>query len=631
MLRPRWSAAPIAAGAGALGKVVLVADAGGVAEALSEVLTASGAEVVTVSGGTALTREEHAAIVAREAAEERTTVVDLRLLDRPADDAADLDGRDVIQPLARLLDAWGSDGTGSARMLIATRGGQPVGGDVPRPAQHAAAVLQVVANLEYLNLECGTVDVGSDADAPTVAAALAAEIGRPSDVDDVLVGYRDGERHVRDYVPADAAPAEPVHKIRNGGSYLITGGLGDLGMILAEHFAASGAGRLILTSRTGSPAGGSRLDRLEALRASGVEILTPAVDVTDADAMRAVLADALADGRRLDGIVHAAAVTHPDTFRALRAVDDEAVGLHFGAKVGGALVLDGLLAELDETQAPEFCLLFSSTSSILGGIAFACYAGGNAALAAIGQRNHARFLAGQSPTRWISTSWDTWSVTIDSHHVGAVMVKHSMTREQALAAFDATLAGPGPSLVVAAGGLTDRLPRAMTLTDVIGGGEKFPRPDLPQPYSAPSTDTERSLADLWSHLLGVEPVGVKDAFFDLGGNSLLALQMLALVKKRFGVAIPAVTLFEAPTVQGLAAILDNQGATDKEAAGRIAAQRAERPAAVGGRGSASRGGSDDDRPRRGHRYGGAVPRRHRRRDVLDQRARRRRDDQLLHR
>ncbi|MEY9888976.1 acyl transferase domain-containing protein/acyl carrier protein [Catenulispora sp. MAP5-51] len=600
VLRPRWSAAPIAAGAGALGKVVLVADEGGVAEALSEVLAASGAEVVCVPGGPALTREEHAAIVAREAAEDRTTVVDLRLLDRPAGDAADLDGRDVIQPLARLLDAWGSDGTGSARMLIATRGGQPVGGDVPRPAQHAAAVLQVVANLEYLNLECGTVDVGADADAPTVAAALAAEIGRPSDVDDVLVGYRDGERHVRDYVPADAPPAEPVHQIRTGGSYLITGGLGDLGLILAEHFAASGAGRLILTSRTGAPEGGKRLDRLEALRAAGVEVLTPAVDVTDADAMRAVLADALADGGRIDGIVHAAAVTHPDTFRALRAVDDEAVGLHFGAKVGGALVLDGLLAELaadpefNADQAPEFCLLFSSTSSVLGGIAFACYAGGNAALAAIGQRNHARFLAGDSPTRWISTSWDTWSVTIDSHHVGAVMIKHSMTREQALAAFDATLAGPGPSLVVAAGGLTDRLPRAMALTDVVGGGEKFPRPDLPQPYSAPSTDAERSLAELWSHLLGVEPVGVKDAFFDLGGNSLLALQMLALVKKRFGVAIPAVTLFEAPTVQGLAAILDNEGATDKEAAS-VAARRAERPAAVGGNRSAGLAASDDDR------------------------------------
>ena len=45
----------------------------------------------------------------------------------------------------------------------------------------------------------------------------------------------------------------------------------------------------------------------------------------------------------------------------------------------------------------------------LGGIAFACYASGNAALAAIGYRNHARFLAGDSPTRWISSSWDTWA------------------------------------------------------------------------------------------------------------------------------------------------------------------------------------------------------------------------------
>ncbi|MFC7713709.1 beta-ketoacyl synthase N-terminal-like domain-containing protein [Nonomuraea recticatena] len=59
-------------------------------------------------------------------------------------------------------------------------------------------------------------------------------------------------------------------------------------------------------------------------------------------------------------------------------------------------------------------------------------------------------------------------------------------------------------------------------------------------------------------MLGVEPVGTRDNFFDLGGNSLVALQMLALVKKRHGIAVPTVTLFEAPTVQTLAAVLDER-------------------------------------------------------------------------
>src|SRR5215211_3925952 len=172
-----------------------------------------------------------------------------------------------------------------------------------------------------------------------------------------------------------------------------------------------------------------------------------------------------------------------------------------------------------------------------------------------------RHLAGETPTRWLAASWDTWACTLKRIEggIGAAMVAHSMSTEEGLDALDRMLANPQPSLVVAAGGLDDRLPRAATMADPVpGSGERFPRPELPQPYSAPLTGTERSLAGLWSDVLGIEPVGTRDNFFDLGGNSLVALQMLALVKKRFGIAIPTVTLFEAPTVHTLAKILDEQ-------------------------------------------------------------------------
>ncbi len=564
VMRPEWTDAPLAGDAAAVERCVVFADAGGVGDALAETLRAGGADVDVVTGAAGFSRDEHADVVRRLASESTTTVVDLRLLDHPE---SDVDGRGVVPPVSALLDAWGSDGAGNARVVLVTRGGHQVGdGAPPVTGQNAAAVLQVVANLEYLNLDCSTVDLEGQ-DPATAAEVLAAEVRRPEDVGDVLVAYRGRTRHIRDFTPAGPVK-EATFAVREGGTYLITGGLGDVGLILAEHIAKSGAGRIVLTSRNGVPTGigDRRSDGVDRLRKLGVEVVTPAVDATDLDGMRAVFADVLADGGRLDGVVHAAAVTSPDTFRALRDVDDEAIGLHFGAKVTGARVLETVLSELTAEQAPEFCLLLSSTSSILGGITFAAYAASNAALTTVGYRNHARFLAGETPTCWISSSWDTWTITLEHVEVGAAMAKHSMTAQEALAAFDRLLAGPGPWLVVAAGGLGERLPRAVTVSDVVTTGEKFPRPDLPQPYSPPATGTERSLAELWSHLLGIEPVGIKDPFFDLGGNSLLALQMLALVKKRFGVAIPAVTLFEAPTVQKLAAILDGQGATDTSAA-----------------------------------------------------------------
>ncbi|WP_155349073.1 type I polyketide synthase [Acrocarpospora pleiomorpha] len=464
------------------------------------------------------------------------------------------DGRAVV-PLARLLDAFGDEGGDSTRVVVITLGGQAVSpGEHADPAQAAAATLPIVGNQEYLTLDCRGVDLDPRASAAGHADALAAELRRTSA--DILAAYRNGRRHVREFVPAKGAADKMVTDkiaedkiatgkiaaekigVRSGGTYLITGGLGDVGLLVGEHLIRAGAGRLILTSR-----GGPRGDGAERLRALGAEVLTPRVDVTDADAMRAMLADV----GRVDGVVHAAAETGPDTFLPLRDVTDAAVARHFGAKVTGARVLAEVLAD----REPDFCVLFSSTSSILGGIAFGSYAAANAALTALARR-----------PGWVAASWDTWSVTLERLEggMGAAMVAHSMTAAESLAALDNLIAIGRPAVVVAAGGLADRLPKIAAAAEPARGGERFPRPELPQPYSPPLTGTERSLAELWSEVLGVEPVGTRDNFFDLGGNSLVALQMLALIKKRFGVAVPTVLLFEAPTVHRLAAILDERGA-----------------------------------------------------------------------
>lgn len=82
------------------------------------------------------------------------------------------------------------------------------------------------------------------------------------------------------------------------------------------------------------------------------------------------------------------------------------------------------------------------------------------------------------------------------------------------------------------------------------------RPDLPTTYRKPTTPRERSIVDVWESLLEVEPVGTNDNFFDLGGTSLLAVRAAAAIERVCGVTLPAVRLFEKPTVARLAAHLD---------------------------------------------------------------------------
>jgi amino acid adenylation domain-containing protein len=82
------------------------------------------------------------------------------------------------------------------------------------------------------------------------------------------------------------------------------------------------------------------------------------------------------------------------------------------------------------------------------------------------------------------------------------------------------------------------------------------RPELKEKYEAPRNETEKTLAAIWSEILGVELVGVHDNFFELGGHSLVATRVLSRMNEAFGVELPLRYMFDRPTVAGLAEALE---------------------------------------------------------------------------
>ncbi|NJN99265.1 MAG: non-ribosomal peptide synthetase, partial [Anaerolineales bacterium] len=77
-----------------------------------------------------------------------------------------------------------------------------------------------------------------------------------------------------------------------------------------------------------------------------------------------------------------------------------------------------------------------------------------------------------------------------------------------------------------------------------------------QPFVAPHTSTEQSLAEIWATVLGVERMGVNENFFEAGGHSLLATQVMARIHQAFGFDLPLRCLFEAPTIAEFATLVD---------------------------------------------------------------------------
>jgi acyl transferase domain-containing protein/thioesterase domain-containing protein/NAD(P)-dependent dehydrogenase (short-subunit alcohol dehydrogenase family)/acyl carrier protein len=123
-------------------------------------------------------------------------------------------------------------------------------------------------------------------------------------------------------------------------------------------------------------------------------------------------------------------------------------------------------------------------------------------------------------------------------------------------AFVRALSSGLPQIIVSSLNLPDLIAQAgEDLSRDSDGGQKFQRPELESDYVEPSTDIERQLVGFWEELLGVDQIGVNDSFFDLGGHSLIAVRLFAMIKKAYKVDFPISVLFEAPTIAKCAALI----------------------------------------------------------------------------
>jgi acyl transferase domain-containing protein len=84
----------------------------------------------------------------------------------------------------------------------------------------------------------------------------------------------------------------------------------------------------------------------------------------------------------------------------------------------------------------------------------------------------------------------------------------------------------------------------------------YPRPALREPYVAPTTELQRKIAEVWQRVLGIEEIGINDDFFELGGNSLVATQLVREMREAFRSSVPLRDFFETPTIAAVSALLE---------------------------------------------------------------------------
>ena len=294
-----------------------------------------------------------------------------------------------------------------------------------------------------------------------------------------------------------------------------------------------------------------KIRTLQAVEAQGAEVLVIQADVTVETQMRQAVEMTIRRFGALHGVIYAAGISAREAFDSVQEIRPEQCEMHFQPKADGLYVLQSVL----EGRPLDFCLLFSSISSVLGGLGFAGYTAANIFIDTFTHWHNRR-----SQTPWLSVNWDTWRARGNHRDTtGRTVVAYEMTPHEGAQALERVLMHRSATqLINSTGDLQTRIRQWIELEilhDPAPLRAAGAPPELTTHYVVGSTHYERTVAAVWQKLLGIERIGVHDNFFDLGGNSLIGLQVIAALKKELGLQIPVVALFEAPTVSTLARYL----------------------------------------------------------------------------
>ena len=484
-----------------------------------------------------------------------------------------------------------------------------------------------VIPLEYPHIVCQNIDITLDDFSvwqATLPSQLMAELLR--ETSESVVALRNQQRWIETFERVSLPRAQDANPplLREGGVYLITGGLGGIGMAMAEHLAQRVHARLALIGRTELPPRESwsdltaqaadtditqKIRQVQRLEELGSEVLVLSADVADEEQMRSALEQVRARFGALHGVMHAAGVPGIGLIQMKTAEQAQRV---LAPKVMGTLVLDRLLNQHDL----DFLVLYSSITSITGGLGQIDYCAANAFLDAFAHCNatrHGKTIA----VNWGEWQWSAWEAGLSGYSTElANFFKERRRRfgihfDEGWQALTRILAHPlpqvivspqhFPSLVEVSSAFTtatlaqwqsgtsrsaharSSLAQAELQAVVVPTGEleahvnqwvgmqsideqgrgsarllpapspvhNSARPPQTHPGMPLKEAYEHKVKEIWEQALGHSAIGLYDNFFDLGGNSLLGLQVMANLKKAFQVQLPAIALFEAPTVSAL--------------------------------------------------------------------------------
>lgn len=473
---------------------------------------------------------------------------------------------------------------------------------------------------EYPSITCFSVDIelpepNTPAEVKLVETLAAELTGKRADP---IVAYRNGERWAQTFTPVHIdEPSLAMSRLRQGGVYLIMGGLKGIGFSIAEHLCRTVRAKLIVTTRSalppkeewdrwlspsspptarstantanfdpsveGSQGSGTRDAETLHLRVQAAreltelssDVLVITVNPSTGEGMQAAIDQAIERFGRINGVIYAAGHTAPGIIQ--RKAPDVSADV-IAHKARGVLALDAAVKNLPL----DFFAICSSLTSIVGEFRHVDYCAANAFLDAF-----AHYRSSHRGASTLCINWDDRKRLSSTSMRGAVLSEaFASTRtvapapsrkgapeqtisdappDESASAFTRLLSSPHTQIVVSRQNVSAILEQssksiAPSLSDVEVDSiprSVHPRPNLGNEFVAPRNTLENTIATIWKKFFGIDQIGIHDDFFALGGDSLLAVQLVSKLRDVAKVDLPSHVLLGSPTIAGLSEIITN--------------------------------------------------------------------------
>ena len=435
---------------------------------------------------------------------------------------------------------------------------------------------------EYTNWCCRSIDLDGSDGTNYVCSLEQLVTELSASAEDSIVAYRGRHRWVQTF-DSVTLPKQTKTPLRDRGAYLITGGLGGIGLSLARYLAETVKAKLVLISRSplslqqGDTQSQAKIRQIEDLKELGAEVLVINADVADLEQMERAIAQSQAKFGQIQGVIHAAGQAAGGAIEFKTKPEVEKI---FRAKIQGTLVLHQVLKDIQL----DWWVLCSSLASIVGGFGQVDYCAANIFLDTFAHQSTAS-------TKLLAINWDTWQQvgmaveTIEREQLTSKGTNRRLQRKlqhqlgltpaEGVEVFGRAFSLPSSQIIVSTRDLAGRIAAKQQEIDArspLPNSQKavsveqtnYSRPDLNTSYQPPTSSTEIAIANSWESTLGIEPIGIDDNFFELGGDSLTAVQIITNLRQSLATPISLNDLIDTATIAGLAAKIESRKRADRD-------------------------------------------------------------------